>query len=80
LKSLLEIGVYGNQLTGRVPPAPSSLTPGRTFLCPNPLDLTATANDAAWNTATGNTPWWGPAGEGCDSIFKDGYEYGDVYQ
>jgi hypothetical protein len=39
-------------------PNPSSLSAGDSALCPNFLSpSTGTANDLAWNTATGSTPW-----------------------
>jgi hypothetical protein len=43
-----------NQLTGSVPAAPSLLEPGQSGLCPNQLTVTV---DAAWDAATGLTPW-----------------------
>jgi hypothetical protein len=74
--SQLNVGTFyadHNQLTGAVPPA-SSLMQSNRFnarLCPNPLSLEPSANDLGWDKATGSTPWWGPAGQGCDHIFSD---------
>ncbi|QBB69454.1 hypothetical protein ELE36_03165 [Pseudolysobacter antarcticus] len=75
----LNVGIFyadHNQLTGSVTPT-NNLDIAR--ICPNPLSLEPNANDAAWDYATRNTPWWGPAGEGCDHIFSDPFgEYSNT--
>jgi hypothetical protein len=41
-------------------PSPNALFSARSTLCPNKLDPASTppsANDLAWNVATGVTPW-----------------------
>jgi len=65
--------VGNNALTGPVPIPPAGLFAGFSTLCPNPLDTTASANDAGWNTATGYAPWWATpyANNACDDIFTD---------
>ena len=57
LTSLSIFQVYNNQLSGDVPPVPSpnALLPGLASLCPNALNHTL---DAAWDAATGQTPWY----------------------
>ena len=64
-----------NRLSGPVPAAPSSLWANQSRLCPNPLDLSASANDAGWNVATGHAPWWADpsAGVTCDDLFRSGF-------
>lgn len=54
LTALSNFYVDNNQLTGTPPAAPASLMVAR--LCPNLLS-TPSASDAAWDTATGQTPW-----------------------
>jgi hypothetical protein len=54
LNDLEYISVYGNQLTGAVPAPPPNLAPGESQLCPNQLTPSVSA---AWDTATGQTPW-----------------------
>ena len=59
LDNLAYFRVNNNQLSGNVPavPAPTNaLVNGGSRLCPNYLNQTA---DAAWDTATGATPWYG---------------------
>ena len=59
LTNLARFWVNNNQLSGNVPavPAPTNaLVNGGSRLCPNYLNQTA---DAAWDTATGATPWYG---------------------
>jgi len=63
-----------NQLTGPLPPASGFFARRSARICPNPLHLSPSANDAAWNYATGTSPWWGPPGEGCDHVFSDSFE------
>lgn len=73
LTSLQAIAVSRNQLTGKIPTAPSSLVGA--IVCPNTLDTTPSSNDAAWNAATGNTPWWAnpyPT-NACDDFFTDAF-------
>ena len=63
----------GNQLTGPVStPSPTPIT-GGSNLCPNPLDLTTSVNDAGWNTATNLHPWWGAFHSQCDILFRTGF-------
>jgi len=71
---LSELFLQFNGFTGTLPNPPATLTPDRSYLCPNPLRLSPTTHDAAWNSATGQTPWWGPAGGGCDEIQTAGFE------
>ncbi|MBS0555792.1 MAG: hypothetical protein JSR27_00105 [Proteobacteria bacterium] len=70
---LLNFSVGGNRITGPVPnpPSPNNLYANGSSLCPNPLDMTSSANDAAWDTATGYTPWYATpsANNACDEIF-----------
>lgn len=70
-----QVDFGNNRLSGPVPPAPSSLWTSQSRLCPNPLDLAPSANDADWNVATGHTPWWADpeAGVACDDLFNDGF-------
>jgi Divergent InlB B-repeat domain/IPTL-CTERM motif len=46
--------VANNQLTGAVPTAPATLNAGESTLCPNQLTPSVSA---AWDAATGQTPW-----------------------
>jgi hypothetical protein len=46
--------VGANQLTGALPAAVGTLQNSASVVCPNFLTVTA---DAAWDTATGSTPW-----------------------
>ena len=58
LDNLVQFRVNNNQLSGDVPavPAPTNaLLASGSSLCPNYLNQTA---DAAWDTATGSTPWY----------------------
>ena len=58
LDNLVRFRVNNNQLSGDVPavPAPTNaLLASGSSLCPNYLNQTA---DAAWDTATGSTPWY----------------------
>lgn len=48
--------VSHNQLTGAPPAAPSALAANSSWLCPNFLSAPS-PTDAAWNIATGTTPW-----------------------
>ncbi|MER2530229.1 MAG: IPTL-CTERM sorting domain-containing protein [Candidatus Competibacter sp.] len=60
LTALLGFDVSSNQLSGPAPlvPNPNNLSAGDSALCPNFLSpWTGTANDLAWDTATGTTPW-----------------------
>ena len=59
---LAGLSVSYNQLTGAAPlvPNPNNLAGGQSSLCPNALAPAAnppSANDQAWNAATGTTPW-----------------------
>jgi hypothetical protein len=65
--------VGGNKLTGLVPAASPVPIVGRSNLCPNSLDLTPSANDEGWNTATNLHPWWGAFHSRCDILFRDGF-------
>ena len=60
LNDLQIVYLAGNQLTGDVPlvPSPSALLPSASSLCPNSLNPSiGSANDLAWDVATGLTPW-----------------------
>ena len=74
--NLTTIYVNNNHLSGALPAAPSTLAPNNSGLCPNLFDTTPSANDAAWNIATGATPWWAtPSSTNfCDEIFPDSFE------
>jgi len=69
-----------NRLSGAVPAAPATLYTPAAFasstLCPNPLTISASANDAGWNAATGFSPWWATpfASNRCDDLQADGFE------
>jgi hypothetical protein len=53
-----------------LPPAPASLASDFSVVCPNLFTLVPDPiHDPAWNTATGETPWYVP----CDEIFGDGF-------
>jgi hypothetical protein len=73
--SQLNVGMFfadHNQLTGVLPPPGGDmLTRYSARICPNPLSLAPTPYDQEWDFATAQTPWWGPAGAGCDHIFSD---------
>lgn len=56
LPALTSFYVSANLLTGAVPATPSSLIAGGSRLCPNYL-ATPSPTDAAWDAATGTTPW-----------------------
>ncbi|MFT3779037.1 MAG: IPTL-CTERM sorting domain-containing protein [Ottowia sp.] len=56
LTTLERVFVHGNQLTGAPPAAPATLTAGYSRLCPNHL-IAPSPTDAAWDAATGETPW-----------------------
>ena len=64
--------VGGNALTGLVSTASPAPIIGASNLCPNFLDLTPSANDAGWNTATNLHPWWGAFHSRCDILFRPG--------
>jgi hypothetical protein len=74
LTSLKYFYVDNNKLTGAVPTAPASLI--LAILCPNPLDTTPSANDVAWDSATGFTPWWASphSSNNCDDVFTSGFD------
>jgi hypothetical protein len=62
LSMLSSLSVGYNHLTGAAPlvPNPNSLVAGQSDLCPNALAAAAnppSANDQAWNAATGMMPW-----------------------
>jgi|GEM_PF-2009321 len=60
LNALLSLDVRNNQLVGDAPavPSPSALMAGHSGLCPNLLNPSiGSANDLAWDVATGLTPW-----------------------
>lgn len=72
---LLRIDIGNNRLTGVLPTAPSTLWANQSRLCPNPLDVTRSGNDASWNDATGHAPWWAdPAGATCDDLLAAGFD------
>jgi hypothetical protein len=52
--TMFRLQVDANQLTGAIPAAVASLGAGFSSLCPNFLTVSV---DAAWDTATGITPW-----------------------
>ena len=56
LAGLQRLSVANNQLSGTLPsvPSPNNLTASNSELCPNAFTVSA---DAAWDTATGVTPW-----------------------
>lgn len=56
LTNLQRFYVNNNQLTGTPPAAPATLLADNSALCPNYLS-TPSPTDAAWDTATGSTPW-----------------------
>jgi len=72
--SLTNLYVQFNRFSGALPIAPSTLQANQSAFCPNPLTLRPSANDNAWNAATGQTPWWGAPGAGCDGIYANGLE------
>jgi len=74
LDSLKYFYVDNNKLTGAVPTAPATLISA--ILCPNLLDTTPSANDGAWDSATGFTPWWSDPypGNNCDDVFTSGFD------
>ena len=71
-----QVDFGNNRLSGAVPSAPSALWSNQSNLCPNPLDLAPSGNDAGWNAATGHTPWWADpaAGVTCDDLFGAGFD------
>jgi len=73
---VLQVYFGNNRLSGPVPAAPASLWASQSNLCPNPLDLAPSGNDAGWNAATGHTPWWADpsAGVTCDDLFGAGFD------
>jgi hypothetical protein len=70
LTHLVGIGLSHNRLTGEMPAAPTTniFAPGFSELCPNLF--TTYFDDAIWDFAVDNPPWW----SACDAIFKDGFE------
>ncbi|WP_406623245.1 IPTL-CTERM sorting domain-containing protein [Acidovorax sp. SDU_ACID1] len=56
LTALQAFGVQSNRLSGPPPVPPASLAAGGSSLCPNLLHPSS-PDDAAWDTATGATPW-----------------------
>ncbi|MEP7351927.1 MAG: hypothetical protein ABI824_01715 [Acidobacteriota bacterium] len=64
LPNLNSIFLSNNQLTGPVPPAPPGLYPNFSALCPNHLTPSV---DAAWDKATGSTPW----SAGCNTLASE---------
>lgn len=73
LTRLNVLAVEDNQLSGNIPdvPDPNALEDGLSSLCPNAL--TPTPN-AAWDAATGRTPWYQDCGAAPDPIFDNGFE------
>jgi hypothetical protein len=76
LSKLTYFYVEKNQLTGKVPVPPRSLFAkvNAASLCPNQIDISPNANDAAWNIITGLNPWWANGVNGCDDIFHGNFE------
>ena len=73
LTKLKGILIDGNQLSGPMPepPNPSSLQRGESKLCSNHLD---SVPSTAWDTATGESPWYQNCTPISDEIFKDGFD------
>jgi hypothetical protein len=74
LDSLLYVAVHANHLSGPLPASPASLVGGGSTLCPNDFDLNPGPNDAGWEWAVAQSPWWGPVGGGCDLLLADGFD------
>lgn len=78
LHQLVTFNVSNNMLEGPPPPVvPGSLQPINdvngdiTALCPNNLDL---VESAAWDAATGVTPWYRDCTESVDVIYANGFD------
>jgi hypothetical protein len=71
-----QVDFGNNRFSGAVPSAPTALWSNQSNLCPNPLDLAPSGNDAGWNAATGHTPWWADPASGvfCDDLFRAGFD------
>jgi Divergent InlB B-repeat domain len=78
LGALQSIEVQDNQLTGAPPAiaAPSALRAGGSTLCPN---LLTPAANAAWDAATGDTPWSRDC-EAFNTVTITGGANGEVFQ
>ena len=74
LTHLSYFNIGNNDLTGPVPEPPPNLRTGGARLCPNLLDLTPSPSDAAWNDATGHSPWWNAPDGSCDVLFQGRFE------
>jgi len=74
LTNLSYFYVQGNFLTGAVPAVASPSPLSAASLCPNFLSTAPSANDAAWDHATGlyPDPWWSEHNSRCDILFRDG--------
>ncbi|HVJ61393.1 MAG TPA: hypothetical protein VM555_01615 [Tahibacter sp.] len=59
----------GNRFTGAMPTAPPNLSTFTSDLCPN---FFTPAPSAAWDAATGDTPWYSDCNT--DVIFFDGFQ------
>ncbi len=68
LTNLMEFYVGFNHLTGALPAAPGAIF--FAGLCPNDFPESSYVDNAAWDTATGVTPWYTP----CNLIFWNGFE------
>lgn len=73
LTNLTHLYINGNQLSGDAPDAqsPNGLIPSGSSLCPNALNPIPSA---AWDFATGQTPWYLDCFELPDLIFIDGFD------
>lgn len=73
LVDLVEFQVNSNMLRGNVPdvPDPDNLIDGASYLCPNHLNPIP---DAAWDAATGVSPWYQSCTPLPDEIFGDGFD------
>jgi hypothetical protein len=62
--------VGGNRLDGSLPAAPAGLQAGASSLCVNVFPLASYVDDANWDAATGNTPWYTP----CNLVYANGFD------
>jgi hypothetical protein len=75
LSKLNFLNISNNFLSGKIPtPSSTLVATGSAKLCPNDFDISPGPDDVAWNAIVSMTPWWGPAGAGCDLIFKEDFE------
>lgn len=71
--------VDGNLLSGAVPAVANPSPLAAATLCPNFLSTAPSANDLAWNQATGlyPDPWWSERHSRCDILFRQGFGYNE---